>query len=89
MYLDTRKSGQFQKGEGAYSDFGSCTLLIKGHMVLFGGNKETHQISVVYPWGMKRIQSLQFPFIEGQCAYFDQTVYLCFDSEDQKLCRKR
>jgi len=61
-------------------------------MLLFGGWGEERQISEVYFWeksATRRIRSLPFDFVNGKCIYNNGTVYLCFDNNEQKLCRYR
>ena len=67
----------------------SCTILVGNRMLIFGGLIEKTQVSVVHPWGIHRIQTLPFPFQYGTCTLTDNTIYLCFDSDATKSCRKR
>ena len=47
--------------------------------MLFGGETEQRQISVVYRNGVKRISTLPFDFEYGRCKFNNGTVFLCFD----------
>ena len=64
-------------------------------MIIFGGQNEDRQISVVYKGGIKRIGTLPFDFIQGRCHFDSGNVYLCFSapSNDQDIskrtCHKR
>lgn len=59
-------------------------------MIIFGGGDESQQVSVVYPGGIYRINTLPFQFQEGRCHYNNGTVYLCFDHHAfQNLCYQR
>jgi len=60
-------------------------------MLLFGGSREPRQISEVHSWEKsitRRIRSLPFDF-RGKCIYNNGIVYLCFDANEEALCRYR
>ena len=69
----------------------SCHLVWKNKLYIFGGDRggnQTRQVSRLDSCTLTNIGSLNFNFDEGACANFhDRRVYLCFDREEQKLCR--
>ena len=67
----------------------TCAVLVGNRMLLFGGLAGfDKQVSVIYPGGVHRIQTLPFHFKRGRCHFSNNTVYLCFAEEDKKLCHK-
>ena len=80
----------------AYNDKYSCPLIVNGTVILFGGTTEPKQISVLFPFGWKRANSLNFNFTRGRCHLQNDTIFLCFDDENfggisgnGKKCRSR
>ena len=89
-YILALSSGKkFYFGQATDIDSSSCTILVSNIMLIFGGKTRQRQVSVVYPWGIHRIQALVFPFTSGSCHFSNNTVYLCFDLHQQNLCRRR
>ena len=58
-------------------------------MIIFGGQNEMSQISVVYPFGVHRLHTLPFPFGGGRCDYSNGTIYLCFSNDERYSCYNR
>ena len=57
---------------------------------VFGGLKQTRQISLLYPWGLRRFGTLPFDFQEGLCVAFNENAYLGFAAlTDGKNCSTR
>ena len=89
IILAFASSDKFSYGDGTEIDvFRSCSVLVGNRMLIFGGTIENRQVSVVYPWGVYRIQALPFRFHGGQCHFTNNTVHLCFDGYADKSCRK-
>ena len=93
--FDTQLTGdlalRFKKAQ-IYEDSnngGTCSVMIENNLVIFGGITEKRQISVIYPTGIYRLQTLDFEFYEGRCVYQDGAVYLCFSVDMQDSCMKR
>jgi len=72
-----------------YNDWATCSIIVNGHAILFGAGEEMRQISVVYRNGIRRINNLPFRFQDGRCHLNNGTVFLCFDSDHETLCRTR
>ena len=87
-YLDSNDIS-LTNGIGSHNDWYSCPLILIGTVILFGGSGEGKQISILYPFGWKRINSLKFKFDEGRCHLKDDTIFLCFGSREQNKCRSR
>ena len=68
---------------------GSCHLVWKNKLYVFGGiDSYKRQVSRLDNCTLTKIGSLNFNFVNGACTnYHDRRVYLCFDIEQQKLCR--
>ena len=82
----------FAPDRDGYSDRLSCPVLINGNLIIFGGQDEQTQITVVYPLGSQRIGSLPFTFENGICINNNGTVYLCYSAvpeSTKNLCRIR
>jgi len=88
-FLGVVESDYFDHHENAYNDYGTCSIVLNGTAILFGGRQETMQISVVYRTGIKRINTLSFDFKNGKCHFNNGIVFLCFDMDDRKICRER
>jgi len=74
----------------AFNEFYTCSLVVNGTVILFGGEEHLRsQISVVTPFGVKLINTLPFDFTDGKCHFNNGTIYLCFDYFEPSLCRKR
>jgi len=88
--LDVVQIDDFENGSRGFSDRVSCPLLIHDTMVIFGGQNEKRQISIIYKnlhkFGAHRIQSLPFSFSSGKCYFSNGIVYLCFPHNQGKLC---
>ena len=65
----------------------SCGAQHRGKYYVFGGTKQTQQISMVTDCGLVRVGSLHFDFSRGSCASLDDNYYvaLCF-GKGSKLC---
>jgi len=93
----TLVSNDFDFRSGVYNDWATCSIIVNGNAILFGGSSEKRQISVVYRNGIRRINTLPFDFYEGRCHLNNGTVFLCFASKwdewdnmaDSQLCRTR
>ena len=70
---------------------GTCSIVLNGNAILFGGDSERRQISVVYRNGIKRIGTLPFDFSSGRCHLHNEAIFLCFEWNyyEVKLCRTR
>ena len=67
----------------------SCSLHWQNHHYVFGGAKETHQVSMVNGNRLERKAELDFPFRNGGCTVLNQiTIVLCFGTLESKVCRK-
>jgi len=84
--LDTQ---DFDIQGGVYNDHHTCSIVLNGNAILFGGHEEKRQISVVHRKGTKRIGTLPFDFGDGRCEYNNDAVFLCFDKLETQLCRTR
>ena len=103
--LEEVVSNDFDFQGGVYNDWATCSIIVNGHAILFGGDDTSdggeiqaqRQISVVYRNGIRRINTLPFDFFEGRCHLNNGTVFLCFASKwdewdnmsDSQLCRTR
>ena len=56
----------------------SCSLSVKGKMMIFGGTVERRQIAAVEDCQLKRIDDLPFDFYLGGCGYFRNKFHFCF-----------
>ena len=74
--------------EGTSNDGTSCHLVVNGTIIIFGGSLK-RQISIIYPFGIKRISTLPFDFEGGRCNINKGTITLCFDFAKPSLCRFR
>ena len=81
------KVRDFEYKENTFNGFGTCSLLVNGTVILFGGQNEKRQISVVSPFGVKRVNTLPFGFSDGRCALHNSTIYLCFSVEERQCHR--
>ena len=88
-HLALSSSNKFTYGPGTEMFWGGCSVLVGNRMLILGGCVHRNQVSVVYPWGIYRIQTLPFIFVNGVCHFNNNTIYLCFDGENEKLCWKR
>jgi len=79
----------FDITSGVDNDWTTCSIVLNGNAILFGGKAELRQISVVYRNGIKRINTLPFDFYKGRCHFNIGAVFLCFDYDETKLCRTR
>ena len=77
-------TNNFHHGHDTYIDYGSCVTIVGNHAIVFGGNVEKSQVSVIYPGGVKRIQSLPFQLQNGRCHHDDGTIYLCLPNKCYK-----
>ena len=75
--------------DGSYADYSSCSIVLNGNAILFGGGQENRQISVIHRNGIKRVNNLPFNFEGGICHFNSGTVFLCFDINEPELCRAR
>ena len=71
--------------------YGSCSVIWRGNMFIFGGLSHKRQISMVDQCQLKRVGDLPFDMVFGACAQRnDQQVYICFevfnDSSTGKNC---
>ena len=58
---------------------GSCSIIWRGTMYVFGSSKEKRQISKVDQCQLKRVGNLPFNVYQGGCAnQGDSRIYLCF-----------
>jgi len=89
FFLGNIRSEDFHIDDGSYADYYSCSIVLNGNAVVFGGLHEKRQISVIYRNGIKRINNLPFNFQGGVCHFNNGTVFLCFDGDAEKLCRAR
>ena len=72
---------------------GSCSIVWRGKMHLFGGNYHRRQISVVDKCQLTRIGNLTFDMYLGACAQRDgEEVFICFgtytDPAETRKCRR-
>ena len=90
IYIQALSSSkEFNYGRGTEIHSESCAVLVGNRMLIFGSEKTKKQVSVIYPWGVYLIQTLDFPFWSGSCHFNNNTVYLCFDLHAQLKCRMR
>ena len=93
LLLDAIQRSDFKFHDGTYIDEFTCPLNVNGTIILFGGNPggfdTRRQVSVVYPFGVKLINTLSFDFGGGKCHLYNGHVFLCFDINGPKLCRNR
>ena len=67
----------------------SCSVTYRGKLFIYGGQSEKTQISTLNGCKVERIGSLAFQHYLGACGNVnDEAVYLCFDSNSRKTCRK-
>ena len=60
---------------------GTCSVIWRGNMFLFGGYNHKKQISMVDQCQLKRVGDLPFIMYFGACAQRnDQQVYICFEN---------
>ena len=93
-FLGEIEEADFDSQYGTYNDYSSCSIVLNGNAILFGGNFEPRQISVVYRNGIKIVNTLPFNFGEGRCLLSNGTAFLCFDNSlghpnPRSLCRTR
>ena len=88
-FLEEVVSEYFDLQGRVYNEGTSCSIVLNGNAILFGGELELRQISVVHRNGIKRINNLPFNFDSGRCHVNNGTVFLCFDYHERKLCRTR
>ena len=78
----------FTFGENTEVSF-SCSITWHGELYIFGGDTETKQITKLNGCKLERVGRLAFHHKYGSCAVVnDQDIYLCFDRESSKTCRK-
>ena len=95
MIIDGRGKSKeigFKYGSGT-EVFNSCSIVWRGQMVVFGGDKYRRQISVVEECKLTKIGKLAFPMKNGACAQRDDVeIFICFenrkDSSTWKNCRR-
>ena len=63
----------------------SCSLQVKGQMMVFGGTVERRQIAAIDDCQLKRVGDLPFDFYLGGCGYFRNKFYFCF-GHDNHTC---
>ena len=88
-FLAFIEHNDMEYGNGAYNDGATCPLLVNGTVILFGGQKEKRQVSVVFPFGVKRINTLTFDFVNGRCYFNNGVVFLGFSYAEKDQSRKR
>ena len=65
----------------------SCSMTFKNQHFVFGGDKETKQISQIIGCSLTRVGTLSFDHRLGACANVaNNNVYLCFGFYDYKKC---
>ena len=79
----------FDYGYGVYIEYGTCSIVINGNAIIFGGDSQPRQIAVIHRNGRKRIGNLPFHFSNGICHFNNGTIFLCFDHEARRICRAR
>ena len=78
----------FEFGDGTEA-YGSCSLQWHNHFYVFGGDKESRQVSMVNGNKLERKATLDFNFHKGACTALNQiTIVLCFDYYERKVCRQ-
>ena len=88
IVIDVIQKGDFLYQRGTYNDRFTCPMNVNGTVILLGGLDERKQISVVYPFGVKRINTLPFDFQDGRCLH-SGLAYLCFSYLEGRQCRSR
>ena len=71
--------------------YGSCFLKWNNKLHVFGGDYEKRQISRLDGYRLKRIGSLSFNHMDGTCTIMNDTIFLCFNTDnhyDSRKCRK-
>ena len=69
--------------------FESCAITFKGEFYVFGGNNKNTQISKINNCKLEFVGLLQFNFRYGACTNVnDSDLFLCFDWDNHKTCRK-
>ena len=86
------KEVEFSFGSGT-EQRGSCSIVWRGKMFVFGGHKYERQISVVDECKLTKKGELSFDMNTGACAQRDdREVLICFehwwDSSTNKNCRR-
>ena len=78
---------RLSKGENTEVEF-SCSVTFHNRFYVFGGDRQSRQISEVTECGLKRIGTLHFDHVSGTCSNVDdREIYLCFDSRHLRQCR--
>ena len=72
-----------------YNDIDTCPIMVNGTTILFGGNYEPTQVSVLSQFGVTRINTLPFFFRGGRCVIHHGVVFLCFVGNAEDQCRYR
>ena len=68
----------------------SCSLQWQNSYYVFGGFYERRHVSIVNGNQLERKGTLDFDFSYGGCTVLpkDQSILLCFDWDETKLCRQ-
>ena len=67
----------------------SCSLQFRNQYYVFGGRFQNKQVSMVNGYRLERKGTLNFDFDAGGCTVLkEETIILCFDWRETKVCRK-